>query len=125
MTNQLNYSFGSPSVTLSDGQLHTYQSMGVAEPYDMLSPIGDVINDPVFIGELLMNLDEVMQGRLTEYRWGCDMALVQSFKEKSIVEYMDEKDGAVGDFHVEIPTAWLYELMKDWKKFLEEHPLYF
>jgi hypothetical protein len=119
--NKLYYSFGKQSITLADGQLHTYHSMGVAPPYDMLSPIGDIINDPFYIGEILTNLKNVMEDRLPVYGWGCDMALVESYKEKSIVEYMDDKDGAVGDFHVEVPTEWLYQLMNDWKKYLEEN----
>ena len=111
---------------------HTYENpvtkktivkfgIGVKEPYGMLSPIGDIINDPVFIEDILANLSKVMSDQLESYGWGCDMALVQSYKEKSVVEYMDEKDGVVGAFQIEIPTQWLFKLMEDWKKYLQEN----
>lgn len=103
------------------GKEKTEFSMWVRPPYDMVQSIGDIVNDPKYIQDILLNLTNVMEGKLESYGWGCDMALVLSYKDNSVVEYMAEKDGVVGDFQIEIPTQWLYKLMEDWKKYLEEN----
>ncbi len=125
--NVFRYAFGM-SVKLLENYSKEYVDyrLGVAEPqYSMLNYLS--INELPATIKIIENLERVINGTQIEYDpWGADFCIIASYKEKSVIDHhIDPQTGEWAldpIYKTEIPTAWLLQMMKDWKIFLENNP---
>jgi hypothetical protein len=81
-------------------------------------------NRLVFVDEVLQNIAKVIRGEQEEYAWGQDWCIITSLREQSTIQYYnhDIPDWLDKPLYLEIPTAWLVTMMRDWRLFLELNP---
>lgn len=95
-----------------------------ASEYNMLNYLS--INNEEATSAIIENLEKVIKGELTVYDpWGADFCIIASHKDTSEVQYYDFETDDLREkpLFIHIPTHWLLNIMKDWKKFLERNPV--
>ncbi len=82
---------------------------------EVLSELGSCNLD--YLNEIISSLEDVLSGKLEQYDFGYEILSIESRQENSnIVDtYNDWKTIA------EVPTSEIYNLMKDWRSYLEKH----
>ncbi len=124
-TNIFSYGFGI-TIYYKNNERNVRIGLGTAEPqYQMLNYLSEY-NSINAVDEVLEEFNKVINGEKDFWGWGTDFCLILTKKDVSIIDHhIDPQTGEWAldpIYKTEIPTAWLLQMMKDWKIFLENNP---